>query len=270
MTASVLRIARHDFLNVRRSRLLWGVVAAYAMFTVLLVISGATSDITGATQLLVGVTGVTAVVLPVVGIVAGYLAIAGEREDGTITYRLGLPDSRLALVVGKLLSRGATVMLGLGAGFAVALGLAFAMFGSVDPGVFGRFVAISTVFALTNAAVAVGLSALSASRARAMTLAGGFYVVGDVLWLIGSGYVVDAVETVGGVVGVTVSAREAALVTALSPVGAYLEAMELAFAPAEAARAADAVPWFGFGMLLVWGVAVPAVGYWRFRTAELA
>ncbi|MFD1526585.1 ABC transporter permease subunit, partial [Halolamina salina] len=82
MRGSVLRIARHDFLNVRRSRLLWGVVVAYALFTVLLVVSGATSEITSATQLLVGVTGVTAVVLPVVGIVAGYLAIAGEREDG--------------------------------------------------------------------------------------------------------------------------------------------------------------------------------------------
>ncbi|GAB7013108.1 ABC transporter permease [Halolamina salina] len=269
MRGSVLRIARHDFLNVRRSRLLWGVVVAYALFTVLLVVSGATSEITSATQLLVGVTGVTAVVLPVVGIVAGYLAIAGEREDGTITYRLGLPDSRLAVVAGKLLSRGVTVVLGLGAGFAVALGLAIATFGSVDPGVFARFVAISTVFALANAAVAVGLSAVAASRARAMSLAAGFYVVGDVLWLVGSGYVVDAVEAVGGVVGLTVSARDAALVTALSPVGAYLEAMELAFAPGGAARAADAVPWFGLEMLLLWGVAVPTIGYWRFRTAEL-
>ncbi|MFC6736095.1 ABC transporter, partial [Halolamina salina] len=62
---------------------------------------------------------------------------------------------------------------------------------------------------------------------------------------------------------------DAALVTALSPVGAYLEAMELAFAPGGAARAADAVPWFGLEMLLLWGVAVPTIGYWRFRTAEL-
>ncbi|MFD1526584.1 ABC transporter permease, partial [Halolamina salina] len=93
----------------------------------------------------------------------GYLAIAVEREDGTITDRLGLPDSRLAVVAGKLLSRGVTVVLGLGAGFAVALGLAIATFGSVDPGVFARFVAISTVFALANAAVAVGLSAVAAS-----------------------------------------------------------------------------------------------------------
>jgi ABC-2 type transport system permease protein len=92
---SVLRIAKNDFTNVRRSRLLWGVVGAYAAFTLLLVVSQATTAITSATELLVGVTGITAVVLPAV-----------------------------ALVAGKLISRGTTVVLGLGAAFVVALVLA--------------------------------------------------------------------------------------------------------------------------------------------------
>ncbi|OTF01933.1 ABC transporter permease subunit [Halorubrum sp. SD683] len=267
MTGSVLRIARNDFANVRRSRLLWGVVGAYAAFTLLLVASQATTAITSATELLVGVTGVTAVVLPVVAVVAGYLAVAGEREDGTIVFRLGLPDSRLAVVAGKLLSRGATVVLGLGVAFAVALALAIATFGSVDAGVFARFVLVSTVYALTNAAVAVGLSAAAGSRARAMTLAVGFYVCADVLWLVGNGYVVDAVRAVASAAGVTLSARETAIVTALTPVGAYLEAMELAFATGRLPP--DSAPWFGLAVLVAWGVTVPALGYWRFRTAEL-
>lgn len=134
MMDDVLRIARHDFVNVRRSRLLWGVIVAYALFTVLLTVAQNASDITSATELLVGVTGITAVVLPVVAIVAGYLAIAGERESGTITLRLGLPDSRLAVVAGKLVSRGATVALGFGVAFGIAFGLAFVLFGTVDVG----------------------------------------------------------------------------------------------------------------------------------------
>jgi ABC-2 type transport system permease protein len=265
---NVVRIARNDFTNVRRSRLLWGVIGAYSVFTVLLVISQATTDITSATQLLVGVTGVTAVVLPVVAVVAGYLAVAGEREDGTIKFRLGLPDSRLAVVAGKLLSRSATVVLGLGAAFAVAVILAIAMFGSVETGVFARFVLISSVFALTNAAVAVGLSAAAKSRARAMTLAGGFYVCSDVLWLVGDRYVVDTVRAVASFVDVTMSARETAFVTAFTPVGAYLEAMELAFTPGSPPP--DSVPWFGLVVLVAWAVIIPALGYWRFRSAELA
>ena len=268
MTGSVLRIAKNDFTNVRRSRLLWGVVGAYAAFTLLLVVSQTTTAITSATELLVGVTGITAVVLPAVALVAGYLAVAGEREDGTVVFRLGLPDSRLALVAGKLISRGTTVVLGLGAAFVVALALAIATFDSVDFGVFGRFVLVSTVFALTNAAVAVGLSAAAKSRARAMTFAAGFYVCGNVLWLVGSRYVVEAVRAVASAVGVTMSARETAVVTALTPVGAYLEAMELAFA--QGAVAPDAAPWFGLAVLVVWGGVVPILGYWRFRTAELA
>jgi len=266
VTGDVLRIARNDFLNVRRSRLLWGVVGAYGLFVALLVGSSATSDITSATQLLVGVTGVTAVVLPVVAIVAGYLAVAGERESGTITVRLGLPDSRLAVLAGKLLSRSATVLLGFGMAFGVALVLAVGMFGAVDPGVYARFVAVSTLFALTNAAVAVGLSALAATRARAMTLAGGFYVGGNVLWLVAERYVVDAVRSLLGAFGVDLSDSGAAFVTAISPMEGYLSAVKLVFAPATA----GAVAWFGIGSLVAWGVVVPTVGYWRFRTAELA
>ncbi|GAB7095254.1 hypothetical protein JCM30237_24070 [Halolamina litorea] len=83
---SVLRIAKNDFTNVRRSRLLWGVVGAYAAFTVLLVVSQATTAITSATELLVGVTGITAVVLPAVALVAGYLA---GRDIGRVDVHLG-------------------------------------------------------------------------------------------------------------------------------------------------------------------------------------
>lgn len=266
MTGSVLRIAHNDFLNVRRSRLLWGVIGAYGLFVVLLVASGATTEITSATQLLVGVTGITAVVLPVIAIVAGYLALAGERESGTINVRLGLPDSRLAVLAGKLLSRGATVVAGLGVAFAIAFAIAVGMFGTVDPGVYARFVAVSTLFALANAAIAVGLSALAATRARAMTLAGGFYVAGNVLWLVAGSAVIGAVRSLVGLVGVDLSDRAAAMVTAISPMEAYLSAVRLVFAPGEA----GAVAWFGIASLVVWGATVPAVGYWRFRTAELA
>jgi ABC-2 type transport system permease protein len=266
VTESVLRIARNDFLNVRRSRLLWGVIGAYGLFVVLLVGSGLTSDITSASQLLVGLTGVTAIVLPVVAIVAGYLALAGERESGTITVRLGLPDSRLAVLAGKLLSRGATVVLGLGVAFGLALVIAAGTFGTVDAGVYARFVGVSTLFALANAAVAVGLSALAATRARAMTLAGGFYVGGNVLWLVAERYIVGAARSVAGVAGVELSDRGAALVMVVSPMDAYLSAVELVFAPGEA----GIVAWVGIASLVAWGVTVPAVGYWRFRTAELA
>lgn len=266
MTGSVWRIARNDFLNVRRSRLLWGVIATYALFVGLLVASGLTSDITSATQLLVGVTGVTAVVLPVVAIVAGYLALAGERESGTIYVRLGLPDSRLAVLAGKLLSRGVTVVLGLVVAFTLALAIAVGMFGTVDAGVYTRFVAVSTLFALVNAAVAVGISALAATRARAMTVAGGFYVAGNVLWMVAERSIVAAVRAVAGLFGRGLSDRAAALVTAISPMDAYLAAVQLVFAPGEAGT----VAWFGVASLLAWGVAVPTIGYWRFRTAELA
>lgn len=266
MSHAVLRIARHDFLNVRRSRLLRGVVGAYVLFTALLVGTESVGDPESATELFVGVTGITAVALPVVAIVAGYLAVAGEREAGTIKLRLGLPDSRRALVAGKLLSRGLTVVLGLVAACLVALALAFVLFGGVDSSVLGRFAAVSVLFALSNVAIAVGLSAMAATRARATTLGFGFYVCWNVLWLAGSGYVVDGARAVADLAGVTLTPAAAGFVGALSPVGAYLEAMDLAFA----AGPSGPLPWFGVAVLLAWAVAVPSLGYWRFRSAELA
>ena len=70
MTSSVLRIARNDFINVRRSRLLWGVVAAYALLIVLLTGAGLTTNVDSAAELLVGFVGITAAALPVVALVA--------------------------------------------------------------------------------------------------------------------------------------------------------------------------------------------------------
>jgi len=263
---AVLRIARHDFLNVRRSRLLWGVVGAYVLFTALLLGSQSASDPESATELFVGVTGITALVLPVVAIVAGYLAVAGEREAGTIKLRLGLPDSRRALLAGKLLSRSLTVVLGLGAAAVVSVALSFALFDGVDPSVLGRFAAVSALFALSNVAIAVGLSAMAATRARATTLGFGFYVCWNVLWLVGSDYVVGGVRALADLAGGSLTPAAAGYVRALSPVGAYIEAMDLAFT----VPGSGSLPWFGVAVLLAWAVAVPALGYWRFRSAELA
>lgn len=270
MTSSVLRIARNDFINVRRSRLLWGVVAAYALLIVLLTGAGLTTNVDSAAELLVGFVGITAAALPVVALVAGYLSIAGEREAGTIKLRLGLPDSRLALVTGKLVSRSMTVCLGLAVAFGIALAIALISFDAVDITVYARFIALSVLFALTNVAVAVGLSAFAATRARAMTLAMGFYVCLNVLWLLGNSYIVAGARGVANALGVAVSANAASFVSVLSPIGAYLEAMELAFASGLDVGTTGVVPWLGVAMLVVWGIIVPSAGYCRFRTAELA
>jgi len=63
--------------------------------------------------------------IPLAGIILGYDTIVGERESGTIALTLSLPQSRGALVVGKLVSRTALLLAAItGAGLITAVGMA--------------------------------------------------------------------------------------------------------------------------------------------------
>jgi ABC-2 type transport system permease protein len=61
-------VARNDFRNVRRSRLLWGVVGVYVAFVALLFYTGGTGDNPAVTQTLFGAVFLTTLLLPLVAV----------------------------------------------------------------------------------------------------------------------------------------------------------------------------------------------------------
>lgn len=175
---SVASVVKKDFLDVRRAKIVWFVCFAYtALLGLLFYFNQNNNSDPDITQPLEAVTFIGALVIPLVALVAAYLAIAGERESGTIKYHLSLPVSRFELVVGKFISRGAVVTAAILLSFGLAAVLGVAWYPSLETATFLRAVALTTVFALTFVSIAVGLSAMTGSRSRAMGASIGTYFV---------------------------------------------------------------------------------------------
>lgn len=286
-------VARKDFTDAVRSKL---ALSLLAFFSVLAFLSVA------AARLILGpdatvqeslglIAGPVQLVVPFAALVVAYLAIAGERESGSLKLLLSFPLTRRDVVVGKFVGRSGVVVLGVVAGFLVSGALVVALYGSLPVVPFVVFVGVTALYAAAYVGVAVGLSGLVASRGRAIAAALGFVVVMEFFW--------DLVPTVlyyalnGSIPGQQLPAWYF-LLARLSPSGAYTYAVELvarvgavglvttsdsnaetasALAPL-ADRLAGDIPfylegWSAIAILVLWATVPVAIGYLRFRHADL-
>lgn len=272
-------IASKEFEDAVRSRLLWGVVAFVAVmvsvtFLVPMVVPALD---TGVLAALGGASEFASLLVPVVSLVAAYLAVAGERESGSLRLLLGLEPSRWAVVLGKFLGRSAVVVVGLAAGFVLAGVVAWAVYGSVPLAAFAGVVALTAALGVAFVGIAIGISAATATRARAMTIGIGVYLALSLLWdLVPQGAHLAAF---GAPPGQPVPAWFVFLQGA-SPSGAYsalvmnvIHAVEPSY-PAATAGIEGAVPffveWWSFAAILVAWTLVPVlVGGYVFGRADL-
>lgn len=265
---SVARIARKDLADAGRSLSLWAVVGVVVLFTggtvTLIGFSGDTSTrqiVTLAAQL-------SATVFPVVALFAAKGAITAERESGSLRTLLALPPSRRDVVLGKYVGRVGLVTLATAAGVVATVAGLLATGNAVGVTVVGTFAATVLGLTVSFVAVGVGVSAGVATDGRASGVAVGLYVLFVVLW----GPLTQ---------GVLLGAREFGLVA--SGVTPWWIHVFGTLAPNEAATglfaavvsgspfAADPTQsvWLPVVVLLAWTVVPVAVGYWRFRSADL-
>lgn len=183
---SVRAVVAKDFLDARRAKVVWFVGIHYTLLIVLFFLQVRLGSVEGSPALLVALWNMVfigAVFVPAIALVAAYLAIAGERESGSIKHLLSTPVSRRDVVLGKYLSRAGIVAASLVLGFAVAAVLAVAWYDTLHGAVFVRIAALTTIYALAYVAVAIGISAMTASRSRAMAGALGFYLMTNLVTL---------------------------------------------------------------------------------------
>lgn len=270
-------IARKEFEDALRSRMLWAIVILIAAMTS--VAAGAMSlvpSLEGDPVTAIGAASqFAAMLVPIMALVAGYLAIAGERESGSLKLLLGLPPSRGAVISGKFLGRAAVVGVGIGLGFAVSGVVTAAIYGSVPVGGFLTVIALSAALGISFVGIAVGISATTATRSRAMTLAVGVYLVLTLLWdLVPQG--VHLLLT-GSMPGATVPGWFL-LLQGASPSGAYNALVQRVLMDTDvalSARIGGEVPVYldapvFLAVLLVWTVVPLLVGYHRFSRADLS
>jgi ABC-2 type transport system permease protein len=215
--------------------------------------------------------------VPIVALVAAYLAIAGERESGSLRLLLALEPNRRTIVVGKFLGRSAVVAAGLGIGFVLASVLTWLVYGALPLGAFLAVLVLTVALSVVFVGLAVGISAATGTRARAMTLGIASYLGLALLWDLipqGAHLVVEGGPPSGSVPGWFL------LLEGLSPSGAYSGLVTRVISasdpsiPGTAALLGEPVPvyleWWVFALLLLaWTVLPLVAGYWTFTRTDL-
>lgn len=185
---STLAVARKDFKDVRRAKTLWIVIGLLGLVSGLLayVFDGSpeTTDQQLVENLFRSIAGINAVLLPIVVLIATYLAIAGEREQGSIKFLLGLPNSRQDVILGKLLSRLGMVSVAVAVMFLVALIIALVRFAVFPAGVFFGVFLMTLFYGAVFVGVAIAMSSITASRSRAVAGAVGTYFVSILVYFL--------------------------------------------------------------------------------------
>ncbi len=177
-------IARKDFEDAIRSLLLAGLTALLVLLVGgLSVIPLLLADETPTYDAALGfLFSPVSFLIPIIGLIVGYQAIVGERESGTIRFLLGLPNSRLDVILGKTIGRTAVVAVPTTLGFVAGAIVILALYeGFSVQDMVGMFV-FSLLMGLVYVAIAIGVSASVASRAKAVGAVVGVYVIFDMVW----------------------------------------------------------------------------------------
>lgn len=265
-----LTIARKDVADAVRSLALWAVVGLFALLTAVVVGLPALlgDDAFTFREAIGAVVQVAGLIVPLVGLLIAYHSITAERESGSLRVLLSLPPSRRAIVAGKLLGRGAVVVLA-----GVVAVLLMSVVGGLLHGTLpvGSVLALGgsvTLLGLSFVGVAIGVSAAVSTRGRAMAVTVGFYTVAVLFWNL----LLQAVQFAGVRLGVLTAGATPVWLRALSVLPPN-KAFPRAFSGLQEGTLVGGSLVTSAALALVvmvaWVVLPPVLGYLRFRSADL-
>jgi len=292
-------IARKDFEDSVRSRMIWGVMGLFVVLMAIIGLASGTGDALegGVLDIIVLFTNIGGQILvPLIALMVGYMAIVGDRESGRLRVLFGLSHSRKDVFIGKLLSRLTVIFVATLVACLVAIIMALGMFDSVPVSEFAGFIGITLLLGMTFTGIGVGISAMFDSRIKAIGGVFGTYVLLSLFWyplVAGVHYVIE-----GELAGYEAPNWYFFLLR-LSPLEAYIQTTSsLAdqfiwqaigwqntvenIAHENTAddmlllsnRISSDVPfylsdWFAPFTMVFWIGITAAIGYWRFSRADL-
>jgi len=222
-----------------------------------------------------GIAGVIGSVLPLVGILLGYKSVSGERSSGSLFLSLSLPHSRGDLVAGKFVGRTVVLLAPTMIALTIAGPVGMFLYGTDGALLYPWFLVATSLYGVAFVGIAIGLSTVTAVE-RWVTIGALFaYLLLVQLW--------DNLQTAALLFlhrfdfRVLESMPDWALLFRMAkPSESYYRLVRAGFdGSARAGRyVGDGVPlyvdWWVAGLLLVsWAVVPAAVGYRRFRGADL-
>jgi ABC-2 type transport system permease protein len=279
---STYTVARDDFRNAAGSYAVIGVVGVFAAL-VGLIFAAEMNTFDDPYRTLFDVQIFVAYVFPLVVAPVTYLCIAGDRVSGSITFAMGLPNSRREYLSGKFLSRFGVVAAAVVVGTLVGLGVAVVTFTNPpDVERFLVFAGVTLVYACSWVSVFVAISAATKKRSRAMLGILIAYFVLVPFWFGMAGIGLETViNAVADLLGTTVTESAKNYIRSLSPAYAYFGGMQPVYAGVvdqysviqanygETSNALSRQPWYNVLVMLGWSAVSLAVGFLKFRTSEL-
>ncbi|MXR53167.1 ABC transporter permease subunit [Halovenus sp. WSH3] len=284
-------IAKKDFQDSVRSRVLWGIIVLFALLIGGIAYLVVDSGLTGANQtvaeaLVTGVFGLLVLFfIPITGLFISIKSVVRERESGTINLLLSLPHTRGDMILGKFLGRAAVMTVTIIVGFVPAIAMLLLQT-ELSPGVLLSFWFVTVLFGLMFVSIGVGFSALFNSETQG-TVGGIVIFFGLYLWQTVTDLVLGLVDyelpNFANRFGLGQMFQD--MFGSLSPSGRGFgapssvlgetvrrqnEAGEVVFQTVYPESVAFYMQnWFVFVILLLW-IAVPlAVGYARFSQIDL-
>ena len=218
--------------------------------------------------------GVVAVTTPLIALLVGYKSILAERTGGQLRLALSVPHSRRDVAVGKFVGRSVVVTAPTVLALCLAGGVAIAL---ADGGVpwpwLPWFAGVAVLYGVAFVGLAVGVSLSTATGRRVTVGAVGAYLVTVVFWedlhtavlLILHRFDMAVTNDMPG---------WALFVRLAAPSESFDLLVRTGSAVDRAGRYVDSgvayIAWpAALGLLVAWTLVPVALGYLRFRTADL-
>lgn len=183
MTNRTVTVARKDFEDAIKSKMLWSLMGVLVLIVGLIYFAvWWNTENPEALDIVGPASAIMQLLVPLVALIAGYLSIVGERQSGSIKVLLSLPPKRRDVVFGKLLGRSGVIMSAIAAAFVALVVLSLLFFQELPIVDFIGITAASILTGLAFIGIAVGVSAMVSSRGRAMAGVIGLYLVFLLFW----------------------------------------------------------------------------------------
>ncbi|WP_103028296.1 ABC transporter permease subunit [Salinibacter altiplanensis] len=272
-------LARKDFHDARRSRVLWALSATFLALAMLVAglyafVPAITAEPRVSTMGLLGfLASPVTLFVAVASVVACYKSVVGETESGSGKLLLSLPHTRRDVVLGKVVGRGLVLAVPVAVGLLSMLAVVFAGGVPFSPVEYAVFVVVTLFYVLAYVAVFVGVSAMTTSTTRAATISVLLLVVFEVAWDVvplGAWFVASGFQVPSGFLAGNFGARPdwVTFLFQLPPSGAYQNAIG-GFLSGSGSEPFFLTNWFSLIVLALWGLVSLAIGDAGYRRADL-
>lgn len=172
---NVLILAQKELRDAQRNR--WFLLYALAFAGLSLALawfglrSAGTYGIAGFGRTSASLINLILLIVPLMGLTLGAMALAGEREQGTLLYLLAQPVNQAELLLGKTIGLSLALIATLALGFGLTALLIAANGGGAEIGIYLSLLGLASLLAVASLSLGLLVSALTTRGATAVGLA---------------------------------------------------------------------------------------------------